>query len=179
MLKRHFFVAAAVCLWIPLAAHADDDPMQHIINNPNPASLIIYGPQTNKKVKDDSVQGGLSIEVKAQGQGPSYAAAAQTSLDKPIKAGDEIECDVFLKAKRDDGQTPVLHARVQINEAPYTAAGSETDFSVTDQWQLYTLKITADKDYDKSKLVFVVHLNGAKQTVDIGPAFVFDNSRTY
>ncbi|HEX7798783.1 MAG TPA: hypothetical protein VF402_00445 [Asticcacaulis sp.] len=179
MFKRCLIAAAAVAMLAPLAARAADDPMQHLINNPNPASLIIYGPQTNKKIKDASVQGGAAIEVKAQGVGESYAAAAQTSLDKPIKAGDQIECDVFLKATRDDGQAPTLHARVQVNEAPYSGVGAETDFNVTNQWALYTLKTTADKDYDKGKLVFVVHLNSARQTVDIGPVFVFDNSRTF
>ncbi|MDI7774169.1 hypothetical protein [Asticcacaulis sp. EMRT-3] len=182
-MQRHLF-AAAVCALIAMplafsAARADDDPMKHLINNPNPASLVIYGPQTNKKIKDASVQGGAAIEVKATGVGESYAAAAQTSLDKPIKAGDQIECDIFLKAKRDDGQPAVLHSRVQINEAPYTNVGAEADFNVTGQWALYTLKTTADKDYAAGKLVFVVHLNSAKQTVDIGPAFVFNNSETY
>ncbi|HWU50068.1 MAG TPA: hypothetical protein VN042_09345 [Asticcacaulis sp.] len=180
MRKRHLLIVfAAVILSLPVMAHANDDPMQHLINNPNPASLIIYGPQTNKKIKDASVQGGGAVEIKATGVGESYAAAVQTSLDKPVKAGDQIECDIFLKAMRDDGQPPVLHSRVQINEAPYANVGSETDFNVTDQWALYTLKTTADKDYDKGRLVFVVHLNSAKQTVDVGPAFVFDNSRTF
>lgn len=180
MRKRHLLIVLATAsLCLPVMAHADDDPMKHLINNPNPASLVIYGPQTNKKIKDSSVQGGGAIEIKATGVGESYAAAVQTSLDKPIKAGDQIECDIFLKAKRDDGQPPVLHSRVQINEAPYSNVGAEADFNVTDQWTLYTLKTTADKDYDAGKLVFVVHLNSAKQTVDVGPAFVFDNSRTY
>ena len=195
MLKRRLFVALAVMSFsLPCLARADDDPMKHLINNPNPGSLVVnpdpnamrgagslvvYGPQTNKKVKDAGVQGGGAIEVKATGVGESYAAAVQTSLDKPIKAGDQIECDIFLKAKRDDGQPPVLHSRVQINEAPYSNVGGEADFNVTDQWALYTLKTVADKDYDAGKLVFVVHLNSAKQTVDVGPAFVFDNSRTF
>jgi len=67
---------------------------------------------------------------------------------------------------------------LQINSAPYTGL-AETDFNITDQWQLYMLKADADQDYDKGKLVFAVHLNGSKHTVDLGPAFVLNMSRTY
>lgn len=171
-------LCALAALSFAAAASAQDDPMKHIINNPNPASLIVYGTAPHKIIKDASVQSGQAVEVKASGVGNPYDVGAQTSLDKPIKAGDEIECDIFLKATRDDGQAPSLHALLQINQAPYTAVG-QTDFNVTNQWQLYTLKVTADKDYDKGQLVFAVQLNGAKQSVDIGPAFVFDNSRTF
>lgn len=185
MSKRNLLIALTAASFLmpvilaPVTAQAADDLIKHLINAPNTNNLIVYGPQTNKKIKDASVQGGAAIEVKASGVGESYAAAVQTVIDKPIKAGDDIECDVFLKGQRDDSQPVVLHSRVQINTAPYTNVGSEADFNVTDQWAVYTLKTVADKDYKAGDLVFVVHLNAAKQTVDVGPAFVFDNSRTF
>lgn len=160
------------------AAHADDDITKHLISNPNVGSYQIYGPQTNKKVKDAAVQGGTAIEVSVSGVGLPYAAAAQVEVNQKIIKGDDIVCAVWIKAKSADGAPVRLHGRLQINAAPYTAAG-ETDFNVTDQWQLYSLELTADQDYDKNKLVFVVHLNTAKQVIDLGPAFVLNMTRTY
>ena len=84
---------------------------------------------------------------------------------------------IWLKAKSDSGSVRIP-GRLQINEAPYRAIG-ETSFNPGPEWNMYTLETTADADYDKGKLVFVVHLNTGKQVVHLGPAFVLNMSRTY
>ena len=156
---------------------AQDDITKHLISNPNVGSWVLYGAtQTSKKIKDPQVQGGNAIEATATGVGESYASAAQVDITQKITKGDHIVCAVWLKAK--DPASTALHGRLQVNSAPYTGL-AETDFNITDQWQLYMLKADADQDYDKGKLVFVVHLNGSKHTVDLGPAFVLNMSRTY
>ncbi|MBW8734384.1 MAG: hypothetical protein JF571_08775 [Asticcacaulis sp.] len=158
-------------------ARAQDDITKHLASNPNVGSWQIYGAQqTNKKIKDPAVQGGTAIEASASGVGESYASAAQVEVTQKIMKGDHIVCAVWLKAKTP--ATATLHGRLQINSAPYTAV-MEKDFDITDQWQLMTVEGDADQDYDKGKLVFAVHLNGAKQTVDLGPAFVLNMTRTY
>lgn len=162
---------------VAVPALAQDDITKHLISNPNVGSWQIYGAtQTNKKIKDAQVQGGTAIEATATGVGESYASAAQVEINQKITKGDHIVCAVWLKAK--DPVSTTLHGRLQINSAPYTAV-TEKDFAVTDQWQLATMEVDADKDYDKGKLVFAVHLNGAKHTVDLGPAFVLNMTRTY
>ncbi len=167
----------ATALVFTLPARADDDITKRLISNPNIGSWQIYGAtQTNKKIKDPAVQGGNAIEASATGVGDSYASAAQVEVNQKIVKGDHIVCAVWLKAK--SPATATLHGRLQINAAPYTAV-MEGDLNATDQWQLLTVEGDADQDYDKGKLVFVVHLNGAKQTVDLGPAFVLNMSRTY
>jgi hypothetical protein len=158
-------------------AHAQDDIVKHLISNPNVGSWQFYGQQqTNKKISDPAVQGGTAIEATATGVGNPYDAAGQVEVNQKIVKGDHIMCAVWLKAKTPPATT--LHSRLQINTAPYTGL-TETDFQITDQWKLYTMEVDADQDYAKGKLVFTVQLNGAKQTVDLGPAFVLNMSRTY
>jgi hypothetical protein len=177
-IKRLAVLAGTIATFVlAVPAQADDDITKHLISNPNVGSWLIYGPtQTNKKIKDAQVQGGNAIEASATGVGQPYASAAQVDVTQKIMKGDHIVCAVWLKAK--DPATATLHGRLQINSAPYTGL-AEKDFTINDQWQLYTLEADADQDYDKGKLVFAVHLNGAKQTVDLGPAFVLNMSRTY
>lgn len=166
---------ATVAATVP--AYAQDDIVKHLISNPNVGSWQFYGQQqTNKKIPDPAVQGGTAVEATATGVGEPYAAAGQVEINQKITKGDHIMCAVWLKAKTPPATT--LHSRLQINSAPYTAL-TESDFSITDQWKLYTMEIDADQDYDKGKLVFTVQLNGAKQTVDLGPAFVLNMTRTY
>lgn len=168
-------VIAVIAITAP--ARAQDDITKHLVSNPNVGSWQVYGAQqTNKKVKDAQVQGGTAIEASATGVGESYASAAQVEVTQKVMKGDHLVCAVWLKAK--SPPTATLHGRLQINSAPYTAV-AESDLNVTDQWQLLTVEGDADQDYDKGKLVFAVHLNGAKQTVDLGPAFVLNMTRTY
>ncbi|WP_443750432.1 carbohydrate binding domain-containing protein [Asticcacaulis solisilvae] len=168
-------IATALVFTAP--AQAQDDITKHLVSNPNVGSWQIYGAaQTNKKIKDDKVQGGNAIEASATGVGESYAAAAQVDVNQKLTKGDHVVCAVWLKAKTPASTT--LHGRLQMNSAPYTGV-MEKDFAITDQWQLYSVEGDIDQDYDKGKLVFAVHLNGAKQTVDLGPAFVLNMSRTY
>ncbi len=177
-LKRLAVLAGIVTAFAFAApVQAQDDITKHLVNNPNVGSWQIYGStQTNKKIKDTQVQGGNAVEASATGVGESYASAAQVDVNQKIMKGDHIICAVWVKAKVP--ATARLHARLQINAAPYTAV-TEGDLNATDQWQLLSIEGDADQDYDKGKLVFAVHLNGAKQTVDLGPAFVLNMSRTY
>ncbi len=168
-------IIAAIAVTAP--ARAQDDITKHLVSNPNVGSWQLYGAaQTNKKIKDPVVQGGTAIEASATGVGESYAAAGQVDINQKLAKGDHIVCAVWLKAKAPTATT--LHGRLQMNSAPYTGL-MEKDFNITDQWQLYTVEGDMDQDYDKGKLVFAVHLNGAKHTVDLGPAFVLNMTRTY
>jgi hypothetical protein len=169
---------AAMLILAPAAARADDDITKHLVSNPNVGSYQIYGTgQTNKKVKDAAVQGGQAIEVKTTGAGNPWEGAAQVEINQKITKGDKLVCAIWLKAKSDSGSVHIP-GRVQINEAPYRAIG-ETGFAPETEWKMYTLETTADADYEKGKLMFVVHLNTGKQVVYLGPAFVLNMTRTY
>ncbi len=170
--------AAAMLIAAPFAAHAEDDITKRLVSNPNIGSYQIYGSgQTNKKVKDASVQGGQAVEIKATGNGNPWDGAAQVEVNQKITKGDKLVCAIWLKGKSDSG-TVRVPGRLQINEAPYRAV-ADTSFDLTSEWKMYTLEAIADADYEKGKLMFVVQLNTGKQVVHLGPAFVLNMTRTY
>lgn len=176
-----FSIVATMAMLVlaPVAAHAEDDITKRLVTNPNVGSYVIYGAaQTSKKIKDSAVQGGAAIEIKASGNGNPWEGGTHVEFNQKITKGDKLVCVVWLKGKTDSGAAPRVPARVQINEAPYRAI-AETTFDITGEWQMYTLEAIADADYDKGRLVFAMHLNSAKQVLDLGPAFVLNMSRTY
>lgn len=157
----------------PMVASAEDDISKNLINKPEDG-WVIYGPQTNKVVKDKAAQGGRAIEVKiTSASGNMWEAAAQTAIIKPIKSGDKIMGAAWLRSVTENGARANLNLRLQINSAPYTELG-QTSISVGPEWQLYPIEAVATKDYAANSTVMVIHLASAKQTIYLGPGFVLD-----
>jgi len=167
-------VAALACLLVPFAAQADDDILKHLINNPNPGSWIAYGAQTSKPVKDATVQGGGAFEVQVTAAGPQpYSTAAQQDITGPIKKGDKLIAVLWLKANSSDGSPTPLHIRMQVNSGSYDGI-VESDVTIDNSWKRYPLQGVSAADHPKGSAVLAVHLGQAKQTIDLGPAFVLD-----
>ena len=159
---------------LPMTVHADDDILKHLINSPSAGSWIAYGSQTSKKITDANVQGGSAFEVQVTTAGPqSYSTAAQQDLTGPIKAGDKLIAVLWLKANSADGSPTPLHLRLQVNSGSYDGI-VDGDVNVTNTWQRYPLQGVSTADHTKGSAVLVVHLGQAKQTIDLGPAFVLD-----
>ncbi len=158
----------------PITARAADDITKQLVNNPSAGSWIAYGQQTSKHVKDAGVQGGQAFEVQVTAAGPnSYATAAQQDLTGDIRKGDKLIAILWLKTNSPDATPTPLHVRIQVNSAPY-AGVMEGDVTITNTWQRYPLQGVADADHPKNSAVLVVHLGQARQTIDLGPAFVVD-----
>lgn len=159
---------------IPMTSHADDDILKHLINSPGAGSWIAYGSQTSKQIKDANVQGGGAFEVQVTAAGPqSYSTAAQQDLTGPIKAGDKLIAVLWLKTNSADAAPTPLHLRLQVNSGSYDGI-LDGDVTVTNTWQRYPLQGVSTADHAKGTAVLVVHLGQAKQTIDLGPAFVLD-----
>ncbi len=167
-------VAAMACVLVPLTAHADDDILKKLINSPNAASWIAYGSQTSKQIKDATVQGGGAFEVQVTAAGPQvYSTAAQQDLTGPIKKGDKLIAVLWLKANTADGSPTPLHIRMQVNSGSYDGI-VDADVTIDNTWKRYPLQGVSAADHPKGSSVLVVHLGQAKQTIDLGPAFVLD-----
>ena len=174
---RTLTAAAAILAFTlaPMTVRADDDISKHMINAPSAGSWIAYGQQTNKPIKDPVVQGGQAFEVQVTAPGPqTYATAAQQDLTAPIKKGDKLIIVLWLKAASaaDGTQTP-LHVRMQVNSGSYDGI-LDGDVSITNKWDRYVVQGVAPGDFAKGTSVLAVHLGQAKQTIDLGPAFVLD-----
>jgi hypothetical protein len=154
-------------------AFAKDDISRQLINDPN-TSWTVYGPQTNKQVRDKNVQGGGAIEVTVDAvAGNPWDAAAQVPITRKISKGDRILAAAWLKAVTTSGAPADLNMRLQINTAPYDALVEKRQ-SVKDGWKLYSIETVATRDYAEGTCVLVVHLASAQQVVDLGPAFVLN-----
>ena len=159
---------------IPMTSHADDDILKHLINSPSAGSWVAYGSQASKPVKDANVQGGSAFEVQVTAAGPqTYTTAAQQDLTGPIKAGDKLIAVLWLKANTPDNRPTPLHLRLQVNSGSYDGI-LDGDVTIDNTWKRYPIQGVSAADHPKGSSVLVVHLGQAKQTIDLGPAFVLD-----
>jgi hypothetical protein len=175
MKTRTAAAAALAMLVLPTAqARGEDDIGKNLISNPNVGSWLVYGPETSRKFKDPTVQGGSAVEVKlATVPEHPWTVAAQTTVTGRIAKGDKVVGAVWLKADTGSDAPAKLTMRIQVNADPWPAL-TEGDIDVGKDWQMYSLDTVADKDYAKGSTVLVLHLGSAKQTIDLGPGFVLD-----
>lgn len=166
---------ALACVLAPMIAQAKDDDIQkHLVNSPNVASWIAYGSQTSKQIKDAGVQGGGAFEVQVTSPGPNvYTTAAQEDITGPIKAGDKLIVVLWLKAAAAATSPTPLHVRMQVNSGAYDGI-LDSDINITNSWDRYVVQGVSAADHAKGAAVLVVQLGQAKQTIDLGPAFVLD-----
>lgn len=54
----------------------------------------------------------------------------------------------------------------------------EQAFDVGPEWKMYQLKGVADRDYEPGALNAAMHLDAAKQVLDLGPLFVFNYGKS-
>ena len=173
MNRRHVLITGACALAVPAIARAQDPITQKFINKPEDG-WTIYGPQTDKTVKDKDINGGRAIEVKiASANGNIWEAAAQTAIIKPIKKGDKILGVVNLRAATESGGPASLNLRLQINTAPYSDFGQKS-ISVGPTWQQYAIDTVAPQDYAANTTVMVIHLASGKQSIFLGPGIVLN-----
>lgn len=162
-----FFLTVALAPF----AFAQNDVSKQLLNDPNTA-WTVYGPQSHKKVRDKSVQGGGAVEVSVAARGAHpWDTAAQVPISGKIAAGDHILAAAWLKATTASGAPADLNMRIQATTAPYDAV-AEKQQDVGDGWKLYSLDTIAGHGCAPEACALVIHLGSARQTVALGPAFV-------
>jgi hypothetical protein len=167
-------VCALVCL-PALPAFAQDDISKKLINEPG--GWNIYGTaQTNKRIKDDKVQGGQAMEIKiASAGGNPWDAAAESQITGMITKGDKIVAAVWVRSKTADNSPAKLNMRMQVSSPPYVSFG-EQQITAGPDWQMQTLEFTAAEDHAPKTAALTIHLNTGKQTIYLGPAFILNMS---
>ena len=180
MNRRHLLMGACALVCAPastfaLTAFAQEDIAKKLINDPG--SWNIYGTaQTNKRVKDDKVQGGQAMEIKiASAGGNPWDAAAESQITGKITKGDKIVAAVWARSKTADNAPANLTMRMQVSSPPYASFG-EKPVSVGPDWQMQTYEFTAAEDHAPKTAALTIHLNTGKQTIYLGPAFILNMS---
>lgn len=135
-----------------------------------------YGPnQSARQVPAANVPGGNAVQVKvsAPGQNPWDSGLTYPTI-KPIAAGDTLMTMIFLRAPNaPEGQTVSIPVAMGGSEPPYTPIASEP-VQVGSTWKSYYVTAVAGQAFAAGKANISVQLAGAKQVIEVGPAFLLD-----
>lgn len=162
----------------PLIAQTAVDP--DILNNPNPDALQVYGLAGGgkpKPIKDEKVQFGKAIRIDLPGGGNPWSVGVNSPLLKPVKKGDKITVAFYARLEKgaEGATTGRIHAvQLQLSAAPYTALFSKQNLDIDGTWKFFHVTGKADRDYAKGELSAALHVNTAKQTIDIGAVAVMN-----
>ncbi|WP_308815123.1 hypothetical protein [Sphingomonas sp. GV3] len=145
------------------------------VNQPG-IGWALYGPnQSAKQVPATDVPGGAAVRVQVTRAGAHpWDTGASYPTVKPIAAGDTVLVMVYLRApdaKEDAPLTIPLGATG--SEAPYPQIATATA-SVGPGWKRYFASGVASQAFAAGKANISLQLAGAKQVVEVGPAFLLD-----
>jgi hypothetical protein len=175
-----FAPLAALCLPAlaasPLAAQQAAPSMaDRIANDPRVEALNPYGLNLPPAIRaDKGVQFGKAIRIPLSGHAEIWRVGITTPVLKPVKKGDRIIIAFWARAEKTEAGAPGKIGRVQLEATPVIRTVFEQAFDVGPEWKMYQLKGVADQDYAPRQLNAAMHLDAAKQVLDIGPVFVLD-----
>ncbi|MCT8002735.1 hypothetical protein NZL82_12700 [Sphingomonas sanguinis] len=135
-----------------------------------------YGPnQTAKQVPASDVPGGNAVQIKVTKAGANpWDSGVTYPTIKPIAAGDTLMTMVFLRAPdAAEGQTVTIPVAMGGAEPPYPTITSEP-LQVGSTWKRYFVTGVAAQAFAAGKANISVQLAGAKQVIEVGPAFLID-----
>lgn len=184
MRMRLFTPLALAVLFAVAASAADDgsDMVNKLVNAPSASAWSVSGINASKPYDDSTVQGGRAIRIAVPGKGANvWDIAASVAITKPVAKGDTVLLAFWARAEVPaEGQTTAIlpGIRLQQTSAPYGAFAQDSA-QVDGTWTMIYASGIADQDYGRGSLGVAVHLAAAKQTVDLGPAFVFDLGQGY
>ena len=184
MFNRILGAAAAVLIVIAPSASStaqDDDILQYLVNNPNVDSWQVLGvARPARPQRADGVLGDRAVRITARRSAQPWDVAAQMPVSGEIKQGDTILLAVWarLAVAPDGAQSNRIPLRVQENTPPYAALAEDAG-SVGPAWGMIYASGVATKDHAAGSTSLSVHLAGADQTVELGPALLLNFGQNY
>jgi len=157
------------------AAPAQGSIFDKAINQPG-IGWSIYGPgQTAKQVPATDVPGGAAVRVQVSKAGANvWDVGAIYPTIKPIAAGETLLVMVYLRAPdAKDGATVPIPVNVGGADAPYPQITGET-VNVGAGWKRYFVSGVSNQAFAAGKGRIGIQLAGAKQVIEVGPAFLLD-----
>ncbi|MFN3816113.1 hypothetical protein [Brevundimonas sp.] len=188
-MARLAWVAAAAALVSMLASFASaqssggDDILEQVINSPPVQSWQVTGLRaTPRPVRAEGVVGEQAIRVAVPRAGANpWDIAGRMTIAGAIRQGDTILLAVWARAHTPpEGQRfgLISGVRVEQSTAPYTAIAQDSA-TVPSEWTLVYASGVAQQDYPGGSTNVSVHLAGAAQTIELGPAFVLNFGPDY
>lgn len=187
MLTRRFALAAVLAAGALLPAlpamaqDGGDDIMSRIMGQPSLA-WNVYGAARPVRQRDAAeVPGGKAVRIEATRGANAWDIGAGMPVEGDINAGDVLLVAVWARVETPPaGQTTTRIPAIMIQQsaAPYTPviSGAAT---LTSEWQLVFASGTAPEARPRGSAGITLHLGGANQVIDLGPAFVFNMGQGY
>ncbi len=149
-----------------------------LINAPAPTQWTINGTQREiVGVSSAALPGNRGLRVKITQQGENgYDVTAAMPITRAIKTGDVLLVAYYARGEQafNEANTAMItSSQIELTRAPYTAAGRSAA-RLKSQWTIYYLSGKATRDYDVGDAQVSLHLAGSRQTIDLGPAFIFN-----
>ena len=146
-----------------------------LANDPRVEALNPYGLPIPPAVRGDKgVQFGKALRIPLKGHADFWRIGVTTPVLRPVKKGDRIVIAFWARAVETEKGAPGKIGRVQLEATPVIRAIFEQPFEIGPEWKMYQLKGAADRDYAPRELNAALHLDAAKQVLDIGPVYVLD-----
>jgi|UniRef100_UPI0035C96001 hypothetical protein len=158
-----------------VAAQAAPSMADRLRNDPRVEALRPYGLNLPPVIRTDKgVQFGKAMRFALSGHPDFWRIGVTTPLLKPVKQGDRIVIAFWARAEQTENGAPGKIGRVQLEATPVVRAIFEQPFEVDATWKMYQLKGVADRDYAPGALNAALHIDSAKQVLDLGPVYVLD-----
>ena len=146
-----------------------------LANDPRVEALRPYGQAIPPVVRSDKgVQFGKMLRFKLAGHSDFWRIGITSPTVKPVTAGDRIVIAFWARATDTDGGMSGRIGRVQLEATPVIRAIFDKAFDVGPDWKMYQLQGASDRDYAPGQLNAALHLDAVRQTLEIGPVFIFD-----
>lgn len=172
-------LSAALVLAVAPPATAQDAAAQmaeRLRNNPVVEALVPYGLNLPPRVRGDkTVQFGKALRVPLDGHPDFWRVGVITPTTKPVKKGERIVIAFWARAEKTENGAPGIIRRVQLEAIkPAIRTIFEKAFDIGPEWKMYQIAGIADQDYPAGAINAALHLDGAKQVLDIGPIYILD-----
>jgi len=173
---RQFAPALALLAVAPIAAAQETrSASDRIVNDPRVPALTVYGLNLPPQVRSDkAVQFGKALRLSLDGHVDFWRIGVITPTLKPVKKGDRIVIAFWARAEKTENGAPGIIRRAQLEATPVVRTIFEKSFEIGPEWKMYQFSGFADQDYPANRLNAALHLDGAKQVLDIGPVFILD-----
>lgn len=173
---------AALCLTLSPAAPAATAGAQdaaamaeRLVNDPRVEALRPYGlPIAPTPRGDKDVQFGKMLRFKLKGHADFGRIGVTSPTLKPVAKGDRIVIVFWARATDTENGAPGRIGRVQLEETPVVRAVFEQAFDIGPDWKAYQLSGTVDRDYKPGQLNAALHIDAARQVLEVGPVFILD-----
>ena len=163
----------------PAATPAPRPMSDFLVNHPHVPNWIIWGLPNGPELRTDpGVTGGQALRVVVSEQADPWAVGGVLPTNAAITTGDVLLLAVWLRAVpaegEDEASARISLLKLEQKDVPDGTIAAASDVDVSARWQMVYASGVAGKDYAADQTAIAVLLAARPQTIDVGPALLFN-----